>query len=151
MSKAELELVLHVIFKHEEAFAFTHQERGTFSSKYYLDYVIRTVPHKPWHIPPIRLPAAKRAVIMEMLEDQQSVGKYELCASSYRLAFFTVEKKGGLLRIVHDLQLLNRVTIQDVSLPPHVDEMIEKFKGYAFYFIADLKSGYDAIALAQES
>ena len=29
--------------------------------------------------------------------------------------------------------------------------MIEKFKGYTFYFIADLKSGYDAVVLAQES
>jgi len=97
LSKAELELVLHVIFKHEEAFAFTHQEQGTFSSKYYPDYIIRTVPHEPWQIPPIHLPAAKRATIMEMLEDQRSAGKYELCASSYRSAFFTVEKKGGLL------------------------------------------------------
>jgi len=119
--------------------------------KYYPDYIIRTVPHDPWQIPPIHLPAAKRATIMEMLEDQRSAGKYELCASSYRSAFFTVEKKGGLLRIVHDLQPLNRVTIRDASLPPRVDEMIEKFKGYAFYFITDLKSGYDAVVLAQES
>ena len=49
------------------------------------------------------------------------------------------------------MQLLNRVTIRDASLPPRMDEMIEKFQGYAFYFIADLKSGYDAVVLAQES
>jgi hypothetical protein len=29
--------------------------------------------------------------------------------------------------------------------------MIEDFKGHAFYFIADLKAGYDTVPLAQES
>jgi hypothetical protein len=151
LTKTELELILHVIFEYEDAFAFNDVERGTFSSKYYPNYVMRTVPHVPWRESPIRLPRAKEATIMQLLDEQRLGGKYEFCTSSYRSVFFTVEKKGGKLRIVHDLQPLNRVTIRDSSLPPCIDDMIEDFKGHAFYLIADLKAGYDAVPLAKES
>ena len=151
LMKTELELILHVIFEYEDVFAFNDVERGTFSSKYYLDYVMRMVPHVPWCESPIRLPRAKEATIMQLLDEQHLGGKYELCTSSYCSVFFAVEKKGGKLQIVHDLQPLNCVTIRDLSLPPHIDNMIEDFKGHAFYLIADLKAGYDAVPLAKES
>jgi hypothetical protein len=109
--KDELELILHVIFKYEDTFAFTDKEQGTFSSKYYPHYIMRMVPHEPWRVPLIHLPHAKEAIIMQMLEEQRLGRKYELSSSSYRSAFFTVEKKNGKLCIVHDLQPLNRVTI----------------------------------------
>ena len=151
LTKAEMDLFLHVVMDHENAFAFTDEERGSFSSAYYPDYVMRTVPHVPWQVHPIRLPKAREGEIMHMLDEQMRAGKYELSTSSYRSAFFAVEKKNNLLRIVHDLQPLNRVTIRDSSLPPRIDDMIEDFKGHAFYFIADLKAGYDAVILAKES
>jgi len=88
---------------------------------------------------------------MELLEEQKRAGKYELSSSSYRSAIFAVEKKNGDLRLVHDLQPLNKVTIQDAGLPPRIDELIEEFKGHVIYFIADLKAGYDAVPLAEES
>ena len=151
LTKAELELILHVLFENEDAFAFTDVERGTFSSEYYPDYTMRTVPHVPWRESPIRLPRAREGTIMKMLDEQRLGGKYEFCVSSYRSVFFAVEKKNGKLRIVHDLQPLNRVTIRDASLPPRIDDIIEEFKGHAYYLIADLKAGYDAVPLAKES
>ena len=77
LSKAELELILDVIFEFENAFAFTHSECGTFNTKYYPEYTMWTVPHVPWQIKPIRLPKSREAEIMEMLEDQHQAGKYE--------------------------------------------------------------------------
>ena len=151
LSKAELELILEVIFEFENAFAFTHAERGTFNTKYYPEYAMRTVPHVPWQIKPIRLPKSREAEIMDMLEDQRQAGKYELSSSSYRSAVFAVEKKDGKLRLVHDLQPLNRVTIRDAGLPPRMEDIIENLKGRSFYFVADLKSGYDAVPLKDES
>ena len=100
-----------VIFEFENAFAFTHSERGTFNTKYYPEYTMRTIPHVVWQIKPIRLPKSREAEIMDMLEDQRQAGKYELSSSSYRSAVFAIEKKNGKLRLVHDLQPLNRVTI----------------------------------------
>ena len=56
-------------------------------------------------------------------------GKYEPSCTSYQSTFFVVEKKGGALRIVHDLQPLNAVTIRNATLPPQVDDMIKSFSG----------------------
>jgi len=151
LTEAEMDLFLHVVMDHENALAFTDEERGSFSSACYPDYVMCTVPHVPWQVNPIRLPKAREGEIMHMLDEQMRAGKYELSTLSYRSAFFAVEKKNNLLRIVHDLQLLNHVTIRDLSLPPRINDMIEDFKGHAFYFIADLKAGYDTIMLAKES
>ena len=151
LTKAEVELLVHVMFLYEKVFAFSDLERGAFSSKYYPDYVIRTVPHKPWQKKPIRLPQARREEVIRMLKEQMASGKYEPASSSYRSAFFAVEKKGGALRIVHDLQPLNAVTIRDSTLPPRVEDMIESFAGRAVYGLFDLKSGYDNRMLARIS
>ena len=62
-----------------------------------------------------------------------------------------MEKKGGALQVVHDLQPLNAVTIRDATLPPHVDNMIESFAGHAVYGLFDLKLGYDSCILATVS
>ena len=53
-------------------------------------------------------------------------------------------KKSGKLRIVHDLQLLNGVTIRDAGLPPIVDDFIEPFAGRQCYTVFDLFWGFDA-------
>ncbi len=45
-------------------------------------------------------------------------GKYKPSCASYQSTFFVVKKKGGALRIVHDLQPLNAVMIHDATLPP---------------------------------
>ncbi len=86
-------------------------ECGTFSQKYYPDYVIRMVPHHPWQRKLIRLPQSRHEEVIQIMKEQMSSGKYEPSSASYRSTFFAVEKKGGALRVVHDLQPLNAVTI----------------------------------------
>jgi len=111
LTKEELELLIQVVFMNEKVFAFKDDERGTFSSEYYPDYVMRTVPHEPWQAKLMKLPHTKVNHVMELLEEQKRAGKYELSSSSYRSAIFAVEKKNGDLQLVHDLQPLNKVTI----------------------------------------
>ena len=43
------------------------------------------------------------------------------------------------------------LTIGGTGLPPCMEDIIENLKGHSFYFIADLKSGYDTILLKDES
>src|SRR5260221_7614731 len=148
LTKSEAELLIHVLFQYERAIAFTDLERGTFSQKYYLDYVIRMVPHQPWLRKPIRLPQSRQEEVIQIMKEQILSGKYKPASASYRSTFFTVEKKGGTLRVVHDLQPLNVVTVRDASLPPCVNNMIESFAGCAVYGLFDLKSGYDSHILA---
>src|SRR5258708_32079149 len=148
LTKAEAELLIHVLFQYERAIAFTDLECSTFSQKFYPDYVIRTVPHQPWQRKPIRLPQSRREEVIHIMKEQMSSGKYEPSSASYCSTFFAVEKKGGDLRVVHDLQPLNAVTVRDATLPPRVDNMIESFSGRAMYGLFDLKSGYDSRILA---
>src|SRR5258708_31079477 len=56
LTKSEVELLIQVVMQFKKVIVFTNLERGTFSQDYYPNYVIRTVPHKPWLQKPIRLP-----------------------------------------------------------------------------------------------
>ena len=151
LTKAELDLLVHVLKEKEDVITFTDAERGTFNRKYYPDYVMKTIPHTPWQIKPLRLPLARTEEIMTMLKEQMHAGKYESSQSSYRARFFAVEKKDGSLRIVHDLQPLNAVSIRDSAALPRIDDMLDSFAGAAIYGIFDLKSGFDSCVLASES
>ena len=53
-------------------------------------------------------------------------------------------KKNGKLRIVHDLQPLNKVTIRDAGLVPIIDDFVEGFAGHQCYTVFDLFWGFDA-------
>src|SRR5260370_39572489 len=88
---------------------------------------------------------------MSMMKEQMAAGKYETSQSSYQARFFAVEKKDGSLRIVHDLQLLNAVSIHDSAALPQIDNMLDSFVGAAIYGIFDLKSGFDSCILASVS
>ena len=151
LKKAEMELLMHVVGLHQKAFAYSSKERGVFNEEYFPDYVIRTVPHTPWEEKPIRFPRATEVEIIKIIKERQQGGVYEPSQSAYRSKIFVVEKKGGTLRVVHDLQKLNSITIRDAGLPPRVDAFAEEFAGYSIYGIADLYSGYDACTLAKES
>ena len=52
-------------------------------------------------------------------------------------------KKNGKLRIVHDLQPLNKVTIWDAGLSPIVNDFVEPFAARACTMVFDLFWGFD--------
>ena len=109
LSPYELDLLISVIRTHEAAIAFTDAEQGTFSHKYFPDYQIHIIEHTPWVKAPIRIPKAIEDTIWKMLIERDA-GKYEYSTASYRSQIFPVTKKSGL-RVVHDVQELNKVTI----------------------------------------
>jgi hypothetical protein len=129
LSKVETELFTHLILTYEKAFAFEENECGTFNEVYFPPYEMPMVPHEPWMKKNIRIPLGRMDEVLQLLQEQWDSRKYECSASSYRSAIFAVEKKSRFLRLVHNLQPLNGVTIRDASLPPRIDEMIEQFTG----------------------
>ena len=151
LTKAEVELLIGVFMANEGAVAFTDAERGSFLAKYYPDYVIRTVPHEPWQKKPICLLQSRREEVLQIMKTHILTGRYEPSSASYHSTFFAVEKKGGLLRIVHDLQPLNAVTIRDATLPLRVEDMIESFTRRAIFGLFNLKAGYNNRLLALAS
>ena len=109
------------------------------------------IPHEPWQKKPIRFPPVRREEVLRLIREQMAAGKHEPSSASYRSTIFAVDKKGGMLRVVHDLQPLNAVTIRDATLPPRIEDVIKSFSGRAAYGLFDLKAGYDNRMLSPKS
>ena len=90
--------------------------------------------------------------MIEIIKAKIANGTYESSSSSYRSPIFVVPKKEkGKVRIVHDLQDLNRVTIKDAGVPPVIDEVIEETAGRVIYSLVDVLVGYDHMKIAEQS
>ena len=149
----EIDLLAHVLQTRQMALAFDDEERGTFSSKYFPDYEIPVIEHTPWIQPPIRIPKAIENEVRRLLIEQLKAGKFEHSTASYRSRIFAVEKKPATLglRLVNDVQELNKVTVRDSALPPRPDDFAENAVGRVIYGLADLFAGYDGRRLALNS
>jgi hypothetical protein len=144
----EAELVHWVIRENELAFAWDESEKGSFSPEWFDPIKIPTIDHIPWVLKNIPLPPGIRDRVIDIIKSKIAAGTYEPSNSSYRSAWFCVLKKDGTsLRLVHDLQPLNRVTIRDAAVPPNMDQMAEDFSGRACYGILDLFVAFDQRAL----
>ena len=112
-----------------------------------MPYIIPVVEHEPWQKRKIPIPAAKMEEYSRLIRERVRNGLYEQSTSSYSSPVFCVLKGNGKLRIVHDLQPLNKVTIRDAGLPPATEEFVESFSGRACYGLGDIMGGYDERAL----
>ncbi|KAI7949114.1 hypothetical protein MJO28_007935 [Puccinia striiformis f. sp. tritici] len=151
LTKDEIKLLLYVIVLREKAIAFTEEERGILKHSYGKPYKIPVIEHTPWQQKPIPVPSAIRADFIELVRKRIKTGLYEQSTSSYSSPVFCVAKSNGKLRIVHDLQQLNKVTIKDAGLPPKIEEFVESFAGRACYGLGDIMGGYDKRELDQAS
>lgn len=148
----EEKLFAHVLRLNHRALARVPEERGTLRDDYFSPYIIPTIEHVPWQERNIPIPRGLHDTLVEMIKSKIAAGVYEPSQASYRSKWFWVPKpRSDQLRIVHDLQKLNGVTIRDAGLPPNLDELVEPFAGRACYTVLDLFSGYDARKLALES
>ena len=140
----EEKLFKHVMKLNENAIAFEDVERGTLKESYFSPYIIPTVPHSPWEYRNISIPPGIMQKVLDVLKLKMEAGVYEQSQSSYRSRWFVVPKKNGKLRIVHDLQPLNKVTIRDAGMVPIIDDFVEGFAGRQCYTVFDLYWGFDA-------
>jgi hypothetical protein len=147
----ELKLLQHILTLNERSIAFDENERGTFREEYFSDYVIPTVHHEPWIEKNIPLPQGYKAQILDLLNQKINAGVYERANTVYRAKWFCVKKKDGGLRIVHDLQRLNGVTIRDSSVPPIIEEFVEEYAGRSVYTVLDMYWGFHARTLDVQS
>lgn len=149
----EEEKLCQWIFRtHEDAFAWTEAEKGRLSNAYFDPIVIPTIEHIPWAMKNIPIPPGIFDEVVKIIKEKIASGAYEESSSSYRSQWFCVLKKDGKsLRIVHDLQPLNRVTIKDAAVPPLLETYAESFGGRACYGMFDLFVGYDQRELDERS
>ncbi|KAF5355069.1 hypothetical protein D9756_005757 [Leucocoprinus leucothites] len=148
----EEKLVHHLIRMQELGFAWSEDEKGKFSSDYFDPIIIPTIEHIPWSLRNIPIPPGIFHKVVDIIKAKIAAGVYEPSSSSYRSRWFCVLKKDGKsLRLVHDLQPLNAVTIKDAGVPPILETYAESFGGRGCYGIFDLFVGFDQRALAPES
>ena len=143
----ERKLLQHVLCLNERSIAFDEKERGTFRSDYFSDYVIPTVEHEPWIEKNIPLAQGHKDELLRLLQEKINAGVYERAHTAYRSRWFYVLKKDGGLRIVHDLQKLNGVTIRDSAVPPIIEEFVEAYAGRSVYTVLDMYWGFHARVL----
>jgi hypothetical protein len=140
----EVKLVHYLIREHKYAFAWNENEKGKFSDEYFDPVVIPTVEHVPWVLRNIPIPPGIYDQVVEVIKHKIRTGVFESSNSSYRSRWFCVLKKDGKsLRLVHDLQPLNAVTIRDSALIPMVEQYAESFGGRGCYAMFDLFVGFD--------
>lgn len=147
----EEKLFTHILKTHQNYFVFEDSQRGSFREDYFSPYKIPVIPHVPWAFANIPIPPGIKDKVVELLREKIAAGVYEPSQSSYRSRWFCVLKKSGKLRIVHDLQPLNKVTIRDAGLPPNLDNFVEPFAGRQCYTVFDLYWGFDARKVHPES
>ncbi|RDB16200.1 Transposon Tf2-6 polyprotein [Hypsizygus marmoreus] len=140
----EVKLFQHILKLNEATLPFEEKDRGTLSRQYFSDYIMPTVPHTPWEYKHIPIPPGIREKVIELLKSKIEAGVYETSQSSYRGQWFCVLKKNGTLRIVHNLQPLNKVSIRDAGQLPIIDDFVESYGGRQCYTVFDLFWGFDA-------
>lgn len=147
----ERKLLQHILVINSRSIAFDEQERGTFRKDYFSDYKMPVVEHIPWQDKNMPIPQGYRDEIIKLLKEKVDAGVYEEAQSSYRSRWFCVKKKDGGLRIVHDLQKLNGVSIRDSGVPPILEEFVEAYAGRSIYTVLDMYWGFHARILDEDS
>ena len=152
LNQDEEDLVHWIIREYEHVFAWDESEKSKFSDEYFDPVVIPTIEHIPWVLKNIPIPRGSYDKVISAIRDKIKSKIYEPSNSSYRSRWFTVIKKDGKsLRLVHDLQPLNAVTIKDSAVPPTIEPYAESFGGRSIYTVFDLFVGFDQRALAEQS
>jgi hypothetical protein len=108
-------------------------EKGRFHNEYFSPVKIPVIEHTPWVHKNLPIPSGILHNIIKIFKDKSTLGIYEHFDASYRSHWFTVLKKSGALRLVHDLQPLNAVTIRNSGITPIAKQVIEAMAGRACY------------------
>ena len=148
----ETKLAEWIMLTHEAAFAWTDDERGTFSPEYFAPIEIPHISHVPWALKQGPIPRGIMDEVIKIIENKMKSGVYEPSSSSYNTRWFCVYKKDGKsLRLVHSLEPLNAVTIRNSAMPPYTDLVAEDFAGKAIYTTLDLYVSFDQRQLHEKS
>ncbi|KIN92682.1 hypothetical protein M404DRAFT_36837 [Pisolithus tinctorius Marx 270] len=141
----KLDLVQWLVREQEDAFAWDALERGTFREDMFPPLKIPTLAHKPWIKWNIPIPLAIFREVVNIIKEKISAGVYEPSTSSYCSKWFCIVKKDRKsLCLIHDLQPLNAISIQDSAIPPFIDSIAEALTCHSVYRILDLMVLFDS-------
>ena len=140
----EVKLAEWIVCEHNQAFAWTDEERGAFDPKYFAPIEIPHISHVPWVLRQGPIPRGILDEVVKIIESKWKSGVYEPSSSSYNSRWFCVYKKDGKsLHLVHSLEPLNAMTIKNAAMPPYTDVVAEDLAGRSIYSTLDLYVSFD--------
>jgi hypothetical protein len=136
----------------ELTFAWDESKKGSFSEAWFEPAEVPVIEHVPWVVENLPIPPAMYDCVVAYLQEKISSGAYKPSNSSYRSTWcFVLKKDGKLLRLVHNLQPLNAVTIKDAAVLPLTEPIAGWFSGCRCYGSLDLFVAFDQQLLAVKS
>jgi hypothetical protein len=147
----EEEKLVHELVKlQEEVFTWEEIKKGRFRDELFAPIVILMIEHIPSSLRNISIPPGIYDHIISIIHKKMASSVYKSSSASYQSRWFCILKKGSVaLRLVHDLQLLNQVTIADSGLLLLAEQYAESFAGCACYGLLNLFISFDQHSLDQ--
>jgi hypothetical protein len=147
-----MELLHHFMMLHHDGSAWTEEERGRFKPEYFPPIDFPVIPHVPDIKKNIPIPLGSYDQVCSEIKRKIMTGVYEPSNVPYCTRWFCVLKKDKKsLRIVHGLELLNKITIRHSGVPPIPEHLAEQFAGRSCGATLDLYVGYDERLIAESS
>ncbi|MCO5557864.1 hypothetical protein L7F22_011436 [Adiantum nelumboides] len=115
------------------------------------DHAIELIPgSSPPNKPPYRVSQAQQEEIMRQVNELVEKRMVRPSSSPFCSPVLLVHKKDGTYRMCVDYRALNKITIKNRFLVPHIEDLFDKLQGSTYFSRIDLKSGYHQIRIVNE-
>jgi len=105
---------------------------------------------QPIPIPPYRMAPTKLKELKEQLRDLLDKGFIRPSCSPWGAPMLFVKKKYGSLCLCVDYRQLNKVTMKNKYLLPHIDDFFDQLQGSQCFSKIDLRAGYHQLKIKVE-
>jgi hypothetical protein len=136
-------LLINILRMNKMGLAWMEVKKGRFSDEYFTPVKIPVIEHTPWAHKNLPIPPRILHDIIKIFKNKSTTGIYKHSNALYCSCWFIVLKKSGTLHLVHNLQPLNVVTIQNSGITPITEQVIEAMAGQACYSMLDLFVSYN--------
>ena len=133
--------------EYADVFSFASSDLGRTSV---LQHRIDTGNAAPVHLPPRRVPQARREEVRRLLQEMLHSGVVEPSEGPWSSPIILAKKKDGSLRFCVDYRKVNAITRKDAYPLPRVDDTLDMLGGSKFFSTLDLASGYWQVEVAPE-
>ena len=147
VSSAEKEKLYYLLLEYSDVFSLSNDGLGRTSLS---KHRINTGDSLPVHIPPRRIPHARREEVRKLLQDMLAKGAIQPSDSPWSSPIVLVTKKDGSTRFCVDYRKVNAVTRKDAYPLPRVDDTLDTLAGSKLFSTLDLATGYWQVEVADE-
>ncbi|GAU30442.1 hypothetical protein TSUD_392550 [Trifolium subterraneum] len=113
-----------------------------------IEFSIDLVPgSQPISIAPYRMSPLELRELKSQLEELLQKHFIRPSVSPWDAPVLLVKKKDGTMRLCIDYRQLNKVTIKNKYLLPHIDDLLDQLRGATIFSKIDLRSGYHQIRI----